>query len=281
VGLAGWIASLAVGLVAGVLSGLVGVGGGVVMVPFLYALFSHPQGFGVVGPTERQAVLAHATSLFVIVPTAVRGTWLYHRARLVEWRAVAEVGGGSVVAAAAVAAVADRAPDAALRLAFACFLLVTAWRVAAGEVGAGPARSAGARRAWRGVAGGLAVGALSALLGVGGGIVAIPVLLYVLRVDVKKVAATSLAVVALTALAGSLTYALAGAGGAPLPRGAVGYVYLPAAAGLAAGTLVSVGWGTALNRRWSARRLRRVFAWVLAAMGVVIGVESGLELGGG
>lgn len=273
--LAGWLAALAVGLLAGGISGLLGIGGGVVMVPFLYVLFAHPEWSGIGAAPGREAVLAHATSLFVIIPTSLRGAWLYHRARLVEWRAVWLLAAGSVVGAAATAAWADRLPGVALQVAFSLFLLVTAAQLwtsgrAAGEPARGPS---GRAHVVRGALGGLVVGALSALLGVGGGVIAIPILLYLLDVDVKKVAATSLAVIVLTATAGTLAYAFGNAAeGAP--AGAVGYVYLPAALALAAGTLVSVQWGTQWNLRLPPDALRRAFAVTLAVVAVLIAARS-------
>lgn len=272
---AGWLAALAVGLLAGGLSGLVGLGGGILMVPFLYLLFAHPEWSGVVAGAGQEAVLAHATSLFVIIPTSLRGAWLFHRARLVEWRAASVLAAGSVVGAAATAAWADRVPGAILQLAFALFLAATAaqlWR-STGRPERVVTSPSGHAHLVRGGLGGLLVGALSALLGVGGGIVAIPILLHLLHVDVKRVAATSLAVMVLTATAGTLSYALGGATGGT-PEGAVGYVYVPAAIALAAGTLVSVQAGTRWNRRLPADTLRGVFALTLAVMAIVIGVRS-------
>lgn len=278
--LAGWLAALAVGLLAGAISGLMGLGGGVVMVPLLYLLFSHPEWSGVDAAAGQEAVLAHATSLFVIIPTSLRGAWLFHRTRLVEWRAVVVLAAGSVVGAAATAAWADRLPGAMLQLAFALFLLATAaqlWTSAGRPERVGTPPS-GRAHLVRGALGGLLVGALSALLGVGGGIVAIPILLYLLHVDVKKVAATSLAVMVLTATAGTLSYSVGGAREGT-PEGAVGYVYVPAAVALAAGTLVSVQWGTKWNRRLPADALRRVFALTLAVLAIFIGVRSAALLG--
>ncbi len=82
----------------------------------------------------------------------------------------------------------------------------------------------------------------------------------------------------LTATAGTISYAAAGTGGFRPPAGAVGYIFLPAAVGLAAGTLVSVGWGAVWNRRLPADVLRRVFAVILAVVGSAIAVESLWEL---
>ena len=82
---AGWLAALAVGLLAGAVSGLVGIGGGAVMVPFLYFFLSSSSLAGIEIPPGQQAVVAHATSLLVIVPISIRGAFLYSRAGLVEW----------------------------------------------------------------------------------------------------------------------------------------------------------------------------------------------------
>lgn len=275
--LAGWLAALAVGLLAGGIAGLVGVGGGVVIVPFLYLLFAHPEWFGVVVAQGREAVLAHATSLFVIVPTSVRGAWLYHRAGLVEWRAVWPMGVGSIVAAVVTARAAPRVSDPILRLGFALLLLAVAaglWRRTDRGPRALRGPSSPAAYLLRGGLGGLAVGALSVLLGVGGGVVAIPVLIYWLGLDLRKVTATSLAVIVLTAGAGTLSYALTASGGHAPAAGTVGYVHVPAAMAVAMGTLVSVGWGTTLQGRLPERALRRVFAIAFLLLALLLGAGS-------
>ncbi|HEU0302532.1 MAG TPA: TSUP family transporter, partial [Longimicrobium sp.] len=91
-GAASSVVVFVVGLLAGLLSGLVGVGGGVLMVPFLYFFYARPGWSGVAPPADVATVAAHATSLFVILPTSVRGAWAYHRRGLVVWRAVWPIG---------------------------------------------------------------------------------------------------------------------------------------------------------------------------------------------
>jgi len=275
----GWLVALLVGLLAGGVSGLVGIGGGAVMVPFLYFFLGRPELCGSAVPTAQQAVIAHATSLAVIVPVSLRGAWLYHRAGLVEWGAVWRMGLASIVTAALGARVAVLVPGALLKTAFGIFLIVVATRLFVGKrpTGAGREAAADGTRMGRALAGGAAVGFFSALLGVGGGLVAIPVLIYGLHLDIRKVSGTSLALITFTALTGVFAYALNGlaatAGGSLLT-----YFHLPAALALAVGALVAVPLGTGLQMRMPARALRLLFAVVFLLLGARIAIANLLGL---
>ena len=123
----------AAGLAAGALSGLFGVGGGVLFVPAL-AFFA-----------GLDQLTAEATSLLAIVPVAVAGSWLQSREGTVRWWDAAALGLVSIAGALAGAALAEAMSGRALRLAFAGVLVVTAlqlaWRAmrpvpAAGRAGA-------------------------------------------------------------------------------------------------------------------------------------------------
>jgi uncharacterized membrane protein YfcA len=256
--LAGAALLLATGAAVGVLSGLTGVGGGVLMVPLLYAFYALSPATAAV-----PAVVAHATSLCVIAPTALLGAFRYGREGVV-WRTAAAMGFGAALAAVLFALAAPDIPDVWLRAGFALFLLVVASRLAgepAQPAAAAPPRPPPGLGAL--AASGTAVGGLSALLGVGGGVAAIPLLHAVGRVPLRQLAPTSLAVIAPAAAAGTLTYALASAGG--MPPWSAGYVHVGAALPLLAGSLPLVGLGARLNRRVPDRALRVGFAALLAA----------------
>lgn len=270
------LAVFAAGLLAGLLSGLVGVGGGVLMVPFLYFFYARPGWSGVSPPPDVATVAAHATSLFVILPTSLRGAWKYHRRGLVVWRAVWPIGLAAAVAAALASRLAVQVEPRWLRLVFAGFLLWNAAHVLRPReraVEGAPERPL--RLSLPVTLGtGAAVGVFSALLGVGGGLVAIPLLMQVVRIDLRRVAATSLAIIALTSLGGTLAYMLGAPDATVRPGFSMGYVDLAVAAILAAGTLLSVGWGTELNRRTNPRTLAMVFAALFAVLGVQLLVEN-------
>jgi uncharacterized protein len=119
---------------------------------------------------------------------------------------------------------------------------------------------------------------LSALLGVGGGVVAIPMLLYVVRLDVQRVAATSLAVVAFAAAAGTITYIVNGFGDHGLPPGSLGYVHVTAALPILVGSLLTVRLGARANQRVNRRTLRYVFGSLVLVLGARLVLSSVLSL---
>jgi uncharacterized membrane protein YfcA len=105
------------GLVVGLVSGVIGVGGGVLMVPMMVLGFGYPQH------------LAQGTSLAAIVPTAAIGAWTHHRQGNVVWRAAILMGLAGVFGAIAGAFIALSLPKEALARLFGAFLLFSAWRL--------------------------------------------------------------------------------------------------------------------------------------------------------
>ena len=272
------LAVFAVGLVAGLLSGLIGIGGGVLLVPFLYFFYAHPAFGGVRVPAEVATVAAHATSLLVIVPTSIAGAWAYHRAGLVEWRAVGPIAAAAAVAAALATRLATVLPPETLRLAFGVLLLYSGARLfrERAETSEGEAVEGRPLRLTLPVTvgTGTAMGAFSALMGVGGGFIGIPLLIQVVRVELRKVAATSIGIITLTSVAGALAYMAAGPARAVRPGWSVGYVDTAPALALIAGALVSVTWGTKLNQRMNPRALAALFGVYFLVLGVWLVVEN-------
>jgi len=257
-----------VGLAVGFSSGLVGIGGGVLIVPFLYFFYAHPSWSHVVLPSALHTAVAHATSLFVIIPTAILGTRSYAKAKLIVWQAALPIALVSIVSAVAGARVALVAPGPVLRIGFGVFLLATAAQLmfARKETEERPLRLSAPILAGTG----LVVGFLSGLLGIGGGAVAAPLLIHVIGIRLKQTAATSLAIVGVAAIAGTATYALSGLHIQNMPAGSIGYVHVAAALPILAGSLVSVRWGTLVNQRLKTETLRKVFAAFFFILGVYL-----------
>jgi uncharacterized membrane protein YfcA len=264
--LAALLSLAVVGFGVGLLAGLIGIGGGVLIVPFLYFFYAHAAWSGITLSPALHATVAHATSLFIIVPTALMGTAEYSRTRMVVWPAVLPVALPSAIAAVGGVFIASRVPAEVLKVTFGVFLLFTAIQLVVRRVTA-EARPLRVNMKTAGITG-LVVGVLSALLGVGGGIVAIPLLLHLLHVDIERVAATSLAIVAAAATAGMITYIMVGQTATGLPAGHLGYVHVWAALPMMPGALIAVRWGAKLNQRLNARRLRLLFAGVITILGL-------------
>jgi uncharacterized membrane protein YfcA len=120
-----YVLAVILGIVAGILSGLFGVGGGILFVPTLTWL----------GLTQLHA---EAASLLAIIPTVVVGVWRQQRYGYVRWRSAATIGIASVGAAVGGAKLAESVSESLLRKLFACVLIVTAAQIAwrAGRGGA-------------------------------------------------------------------------------------------------------------------------------------------------
>jgi uncharacterized membrane protein YfcA len=246
----------AVGLGVGLLAGLFGVGGGILAVPALGLLLHF------------DPHAAEGTSLAMIVPTTALAAYRYARRGSVRWPAAALLGGTALASSFAAAHLALALPGPLLRSLFGVFLLFTAWRTArhdgptvAGPRGGPRGPATGGRQAYVQAGIGVLTGALSGLLGVGGGTIATPGLVLLCGFPEQVAQGTSLAALTLSSSAGASGYALAGD------------VHWWAAAALFSGAALTVPLGAALAHRLPERTLRRAFAVLAAAVGL-------LELGG-
>jgi uncharacterized membrane protein YfcA len=177
-----------VGAVAGVLSGLFGVGGGVVIVPGLVLL----------GRMEQRR--AHGTSLAAIVPIAVAGAAGYALEGAVDWPAAAILVAGAAAGTFAGTHFLRRLPDRALRVIFAMFMLAAAVTLPFEATGTAQRGDLDVVALVILLAVGVVAGVLAGLLGVGGGIVMVPALVLLLALSQPVAKGTSLAVIIPTAL---------------------------------------------------------------------------------
>jgi uncharacterized protein len=181
-----------VGAAAGGLSGLFGVGGGILIVPGLVLIG---------GMGQRQA---HATSLAAIVPIAVAGAIGYALEGAVDWPAAALLVLGAAGGTVAGTHLLGRISPRGLRILFAAFLLAAAAALPFEVAGTGVRVELDALDVTLLVALGVVAGLLSGLLGVGGGIVMVPGLVLLISVSQVVAKGTSLAVIIPTALVGSV-----------------------------------------------------------------------------
>jgi uncharacterized membrane protein YfcA len=250
---------LGFGCVAGVLSGLLGIGGGVVIVPFLVWYFS-VLGF----PSDAVMIMAVATSLATIVVTSLSAAHAHHGHGAVDWGAVGRLAPGILAGSALGSVIADHLPARWFKGVFAVFLLTIALSMLMR-----PAREAIAgatpdtrRFGWVGAL----IGALSSILGIGGGALSVPFLVrrgYLLRRAVAISSACGFPIAA----AGTAAYVALGWSRTGLPSWSLGYVYLPALAGIMMTSVPFAPLGAHLAHRWPVRRLRMALAVIIALGG--------------
>lgn len=184
--------ALAVGLLAGIASGLFGVGGGVVLVPLLVR---------VCGLDQR---LAHGTSLTAIVPIAASGTVGYALAGEVDWTLAGLTALGALVGTPIGARLLGRLPVRTLRRGFAVLLLLTAVRMLLSPAGGDGRAAFDLLGGVAAVLTGLASGLLAGVMGVGGGVLLVPVFSLLFGLPLVLAKGSSLAVIVPGAIAGTL-----------------------------------------------------------------------------
>ena len=258
-----WVFPL-LGIVAGILVGLLGVGGGLVLVGALAWLLPL---YGV--PQEAAMHAALASSLASIVLTAASSAYAHHGRGSVLWPTVKWMIPGLLLGGWLGSGVAVKLGDQTLRWIVAGYCLIAAAQMLFGK----PRRNVGADSVIvpTGVpmsAAGAGIGALSAVVGIGGGSMTVPLLIWRGVAPVRAVGTSSACGVAI-GLSSAIGYALHAPAGA-LPHYAVGYVFLPAAIGVAIASVLAAPYGMRLAHRLSGTALKRVFALFLVSVAVAL-----------
>ena len=251
---------LATGAVGGFLAGLLGIGGGIVIVPALDAALS------IVGvdPAIRMHI-AVATSLATIIPTSIASARAHHKRNSVDIPLFKRWGAFVVVGSLLGSWIASRLHSDVLSFVFAAFALIIAIKLVLPLPG-----NANGKAVPRGPLVLLiptGIGALSSMLGIGGGVLSVAVLTFFKQPIHKAVGTASLFGLALS-LPGTIGFMLLGLDNEQLPIGNIGYVNMIGFALISPMTVLTAPLGAAFAHRLSQRRLSLVFGVFLLAMSV-------------
>jgi uncharacterized membrane protein YfcA len=254
-----WWAYLGIGVAVGFLAGLLGIGGGMVMVPMLVFVFT-AKGF----PPQHMMHLALATALATIAFTSLSSVRAHHRHGGVDWAVARAMAPGIVAGSLGAALVAGLVPTRPLAVFFTGFMFYAAAQMlvelkpkASREL-PGPVGLFGA---------GAAIGAISSFLAAGGAFLSIPFLAWC-NVPLRRAIGTAAANGFPIAVAGTVGYVAQGLRAQGVPEGSLGYVYLPALALIVAASMPVAPLGARLAHRLPVKQLRVVFALMLFALGL-------------
>ena len=254
-----WWAYLAIGLAVGFLAGLLGIGGGMVMVPMLVFVFT-AKGF----PLEHIMHLALATALATIAFTSLSSVRAHHRHGGVDWAVARMMAPGILAGSLAAALAAGFIPTRPLAIFFAGFMFYAAAQMFV-EIKPRAGRQLPGRAGL--FAAGAGIGAISSVLAAGGAFLSIPFLAWC-NLPLKRAIGTAAANGFPIAVAGTVGYVLQGSRVADLPQWSLGYVYLPALLLIVAASMPMAPLGARLAHRLPVKRLRVVFALMLFALGL-------------
>lgn len=260
---------LSLGAVSGFLAGLLGVGGGIVLVPGLFFSLS-ALGF----PPDHIMHVAIGTSLAIIIPTGMSSARAHWKRGGVRMDLVRKIGVGIVFGVICGTFIADQISGATLNLVFAVSLFFLAAIMVtdpsrvklADEVPGQP---------WPAMMGGL-IGLLSTLMGIGGATISVPYM-TLCRVPIHQAIGTAATLGLIISIPAALGFALIGVGQDHLPPFSLGYVNLLAFALVVPTAVLAAPWGAAAAHKVPVKALRRVFAGfiTLVAARMIYGVLFG------
>ena len=249
---------LAAGFFAGFLAGLLGVGGGLVIVPVLAFIFA-AQDF----PAAQIMHLALGTSLASIMFTSISSLRTHHAHGAVNWRVVRDIAPGIVAGTLGGTVVAAQLSTTFLKVFFVVFLYYVATQMIL-NIKPKPSRELPGKVGMFGA--GSVIGAVSSLVGIGGGTLSVPFMTWC-NVRLHQAIGTSAAIGFPIAAAGAAGYVANGWALGTLPAYSLGFVYLPALAGLVAASVLTAPFGARLAHRLPVARLKKFFALLLYALG--------------
>lgn len=244
----------AFGCFSGILAGLFGVGGGLVLVPFFLIIFES-QGI----PQIYLMLIAIATSLATIIVTSVVATRAHHQLHAVIWQNVFNLSYGLVLGGMMGASIANMISSDYLRFIFALYMFYVAVHMARKKTLKTQSQPISAKIL---KVAGVIIGFVSSILGIGGGTLTVP---FLVRREMKMghAVAISSACGFPIAVMGSVTYIFLGWGKAGLPDGTLGYIYLPAFAGIVISSVFFAPIGAKLANHLPTQQLKYYFSILL------------------
>jgi uncharacterized membrane protein YfcA len=251
------IGLLVLGAATGFAAGLLGIGGGMLMVPFITMILTAKQ-----FPQEHVVHMAIATSLATIMFTSISSVRAHHKRGAVIWRIARLLVPGILIGSWIGPWIGAQMNSTALAAFFALFVAFSATQMLIDKKPAASRNLPGAPGMF--AAGGV-IGVLSGLVGAGGGFISVPFMAWC-NVKIRNAVATSAALGFPIALAGTLSNIYYGMHVPDLPSGSLGYIYLPALLVISLASVTTAPLGARTAHNLPVKTLKRIFAFMLYAL---------------
>ncbi len=255
---------IALGALAGFLAGLLGIGGGIILVPVFLAAFPIA-GFA-------PDIVVHAalgTSLAIILPTALSSSFGHRRRGNVQWHQVLWMALGGTLGAVSGATLAAAISGDRLKGFFGLMLILVGVKLFTHHRRPPPEREKGIPR-WQFILVGVVGGSFSAFFGVGGGVVTVPLMVLVLQLPIHLAVGNASALIVVSSFFGALSYIFHGWGMPEMPAFSLGYVNLLVVLLVAPFTIVFARVGVLVAGKLNRDRLLRVFSLLQIGIGLKI-----------
>ena len=253
-----YLAYIGLGLFTGFSAGMLGIGGGLVMVPALTMMFGAQAGF----PPGEVLHQALGTSMATILFTSLSSLRAHHNHHAVLWKVVGQITPGILLGTLLGTLCAAQVPAKPLGIFFTLFVCFAATQMLLNLKPKPTRELPGAGGVF---AVGTGIGAISAFVAIGGGAFTVPFLTWC-NVKIPKAIGTSAAIGFPIALGGTIGYIYNGWGHVPLPEWSLGFVYLPALAWMVPPSMLMAPLGAKTAHSLPIATVKRIFACLLIAL---------------
>ncbi len=251
------VALLVLGAAVGFGAGLLGIGGGMLLVPFMTMLLT-ARGIS----SDYIVHMAVATSLATILFTSLSSVREHHKHDAVLWPVVLRLTPGILIGSWFGPWLGAHMSSATLALLFAVFVIFSGTQMLLNRK---PAAKRELPKTPGMFAAGFVIGTLGGLVGAGGGFVSVPFMTWC-NVNIRKAVGTSAALGFPVALSGTLSNIYNGMNAEGLPAGSIGFVYAPALVVIVVASVLTAPWGARMAQRLPVQTLKKVFAGMLYAL---------------
>ncbi len=253
------------GIIAGLLAGLLGIGGGIIIVPMLtysFELLHFPQ--------QYIMHLALGTSMACILFTSISSAYSHHRHKNVLWKIVLSIAPSILLGTFLGSFIASRIPTKFLQIFFSLFLFFVSIQLITGKTPK-PNRQLPTIKGMS-IIGGF-IGIISSLVGIGGGTLSVPFMIFH-NVEIRKAIGTSAAIGISIAFAGTCGYFVNGIQVPKLPDFSLGYIYLPALLGITLFSTFTSPLGAKLTQKLPTQKIKKYFSILLLIIGIKMLLET-------